>query len=73
MAVFIIYGTVRLCPPQIFLSLELVLTETCQQHWGSLAYTQDPIHNTTAPFEEAEGGALGAPYNASQGFHNVTM
>lgn len=42
-------------------------------HWGSLAYTQDPIHNTTVPFEGAEGGATGAPYNSSQAFHNVTM
>lgn len=41
-------------------------------HWGSLAYTQDPIHNTTAPFAEM-GGAHGAAYNSSQGFHNVTM
>jgi succinate-acetate transporter protein len=41
-------------------------------HWGSLAYTQDPIHNTTAPFAEL-GGANGAAYNSSQGFHNVTM
>lgn len=41
-------------------------------HWGSLAYTQDPIHRTTAPFAE-EGGAAGAAYNSSQGFHNVTM
>ena len=41
-------------------------------HWGSLAYTQDPIHNTTAPFAEL-GGAHGAAYNSSQGFHNVTM
>lgn len=42
-------------------------------HWGSLAYTQDPIHQTTAPFENGEGGATGAPYNSSQAFHNVTM
>ncbi|KAF1922657.1 uncharacterized protein M421DRAFT_426659 [Didymella exigua CBS 183.55] len=41
-------------------------------HWGSLAYTQDPIHQTTAPFAEL-GGATGAAYNSSQGFHNVTM
>ncbi|KAF2028250.1 hypothetical protein EK21DRAFT_70162 [Setomelanomma holmii] len=41
-------------------------------HWGSLAYTQDPIHNTTAPFAEL-GGANGAAYNSSQGFHNVSM
>lgn len=41
-------------------------------HWGSLAYTQDPIHQTTAPFE-SEGGAAGAAYNSSQAFHNVTM
>ncbi|KAJ9630784.1 hypothetical protein H2203_001309 [Taxawa tesnikishii (nom. ined.)] len=38
-------------------------------HWGSLAYTQDPIHNVTAPFAEL-GGANGAAYNSSQGFHN---
>jgi len=41
-------------------------------HWGSLAYTQDPIHQTTSAFV-GEGGAAGAAYNASQGFHNVTM
>ncbi|XPS75443.1 hypothetical protein M3J09_007525 [Ascochyta lentis] len=41
-------------------------------HWGSLAYTQDPIHQTTTPFAEL-GGANGAAYNSSQGFHNVTM
>ncbi|KAL1301451.1 hypothetical protein AAFC00_005702 [Neodothiora populina] len=41
-------------------------------HWGSLAYTQDPIHQVTAAFESV-GGAEGAAYNASQGFHNVTM
>lgn len=41
-------------------------------HWGSLAYTQDPIHQTTAPFAEL-GGANGAAYNSSQGFHNVSM
>ena len=41
-------------------------------HWGSLAYTQDPIHQTTSPFSEL-GGATGAAYNSSQGFHNVTM
>ncbi|KAK3699124.1 hypothetical protein LTR37_016598 [Vermiconidia calcicola] len=41
-------------------------------HWGSLAYTQDPIHRTTIAFE-AEGGAEGAAYNSSQAFHNVTM
>ncbi|KAK5113468.1 hypothetical protein LTR85_010896 [Meristemomyces frigidus] len=41
-------------------------------HWGSLAYTQDPIHQTTAPFAEY-GGATGAIYNSPQGFHNVTM
>jgi hypothetical protein len=41
-------------------------------HWGSLAYTQDPIHQTTSPFSEL-GGANGAAYNSSQGFHNVTM
>jgi len=41
-------------------------------HWGSLAYTQDPIHNISAAFTGA-GGLTGAPYNASQGFHNVTM
>jgi uncharacterized protein len=41
-------------------------------HWGSLAYTQDPIHRTTSAFADV-GGAEGAEYNASQGFHNVTM
>jgi hypothetical protein len=41
-------------------------------HWGSLAYTQDPIHQTTSAFEQL-GGANGVAYNASQGFHNVTM
>ncbi|KAF2718514.1 hypothetical protein K431DRAFT_230627 [Polychaeton citri CBS 116435] len=41
-------------------------------HWGSLAYTQDPIHQATAPFEEF-GGATGAAWNSAQGFHNVTM
>ncbi|EMC94004.1 hypothetical protein BAUCODRAFT_74835 [Baudoinia panamericana UAMH 10762] len=41
-------------------------------HWGSLAYTQDPIHETTAPFAQL-GGATGAAYNSSQAFHNVTM
>ena len=41
-------------------------------HWGSLAYTQDPIHQTLSGFTQA-GGALGSAYNASQGFHNVTM
>lgn len=41
-------------------------------HWGSLAYTQDPIHDTTSPFSEL-GGATGAAYNSSQGFHNVSM
>jgi len=37
-----------------------------------LAYTQDPLHNQLAAFA-TEGGATGAIYNASQGFHNVTM
>ena len=41
-------------------------------HWGSLAYTQDPIHNQLAAFATA-GGAEGIAWNASQGFHNVTM
>lgn len=41
-------------------------------HWGSLAYTQDPIHQTLSAFEEY-GGSQGAPYNSSQGFHNITM
>jgi len=41
-------------------------------HWGSLAYQQDPIHQTTSAFGEL-GGAEGAAYNASQGFHNVSM
>jgi len=41
-------------------------------HWGSLAYTQDPIHGI-ATFFENYGGATGAPYNSSQSFHNITM
>ncbi|KAI6794444.1 hypothetical protein KC363_g7966 [Hortaea werneckii] len=41
-------------------------------HWGSLAYNQDPIHNVTSAFEGL-GGANGAPYESSQGFHNITM
>jgi hypothetical protein len=41
-------------------------------HWGSLAYTQDPIHDTAAAFKAA-GGLEGAAYNSSQAFHNVTM
>lgn len=41
-------------------------------HWASLAYTQDPIHNTLSVFEKL-GGASGAAYNSSQAFHNVTM
>lgn len=41
-------------------------------HWGSLAYTQDPSHPQVAGFAEA-GGVTGAEWNASQGFHNVTM
>jgi len=41
-------------------------------HWGSLAYQQDPIHQTTSAFGEL-GGAEGAAYNASQGFHNISM
>ncbi|KAJ4376505.1 hypothetical protein N0V86_006617 [Didymella sp. IMI 355093] len=41
-------------------------------HWGSLAYTQDPIHQTTSAFSQL-GGANGVAYNSSQGFHNVTM
>lgn len=41
-------------------------------HWGSLAYTQDPIHQTTSGFSEL-GGANGVAYNSSQGFHNVSM
>jgi len=40
-------------------------------HWGSLAYTQDPIHETTVPF--GQNGANSAAYNSSQGFHNVSM
>ncbi|THZ81907.1 hypothetical protein D6C84_06176 [Aureobasidium pullulans] len=40
-------------------------------HWGSLAYTQDPIHNQLSAF--GTNGALGAEWNSSQGFHNVTM
>lgn len=42
-------------------------------HWGSLAYTQDPIHLTTSVFTTELGGASGAAYNSSQAFHNVTM
>jgi uncharacterized protein len=42
-------------------------------HWGSLAYTQDPIHRTISAFEGSAGGAGGAEYNSSQGFHNLTM
>lgn len=43
-------------------------------HFGSLGYTQDPIHQTKAPFsDEGLGGATGSAYNASQGFHNVSM
>jgi uncharacterized protein len=41
-------------------------------HWGSLAYTQDPIHQTAAAFQ-GTGGLEGAAYNSSQAFHNVTM
>lgn len=41
-------------------------------HWGSLSYTQDPLHNIANAFVEV-GGAAGAEYNSSQGFHNVTM
>ncbi|KAI9727462.1 MAG: hypothetical protein M1828_006404 [Chrysothrix sp. TS-e1954] len=41
-------------------------------HWGSLAYAQDPGHNLLAGFA-SEGGATGAAWNSSQGFHNVTM
>ncbi|KAF1828901.1 hypothetical protein BDW02DRAFT_511214 [Decorospora gaudefroyi] len=41
-------------------------------HWASLAYQQDPIHQTTSAFSE-QGGAAGAAYNSSQGFHNVSM
>jgi len=41
-------------------------------HWGSLAYNQDPLHAASASFTTS-GGALGAPYNASQSFHNITM
>ena len=40
-------------------------------HWCSLAYAQDPSHNLLAGFTEA-GGATGAAWNTSQGFHNVT-
>ena len=49
-----------------------VVFMTYGTHWGSLAYTQDPIHKTTEPFTGL-GGAAGAPYNSSQAFHNVTM
>ncbi|KAK5108102.1 hypothetical protein LTR62_008756 [Meristemomyces frigidus] len=42
-------------------------------HWGSLGYTQDPIHLTTSVFTEALGGATGAAYESSQAFHNVAM
>ncbi|OQO02454.1 hypothetical protein B0A48_11981 [Cryoendolithus antarcticus] len=41
-------------------------------HWCSLGYTQDPIHNTLEPFGGASA-ALGAEYNSSQCFHNITM
>ncbi|KAL9055733.1 MAG: hypothetical protein Q9162_003369 [Coniocarpon cinnabarinum] len=41
-------------------------------HWGSLAYTTDPSHNLVAGLAQ-EGGVNGAAWNASQGFHNVTM
>jgi hypothetical protein len=41
-------------------------------HWGSLAYNQDPSHQTISGFEEL-GGANGVAYNSSQGFHNVSM
>ncbi|EDU49707.1 membrane protein [Pyrenophora tritici-repentis] len=41
-------------------------------HWASLAYQQDPTHQTTSAFREL-GGATGAAYNSSQGFHNVSM
>jgi len=41
-------------------------------HWGSLGYQQDPIHQTTSAFATL-GGANGAAYNSSQGFHNVSM
>lgn len=43
-------------------------------HWGSLAYAQDPSHNLLAGFPtDTTGGALGAEWNSSQGWHNVTM
>jgi hypothetical protein len=42
-------------------------------HWGSLAYTQDPIHQIQSAFGKELGGANGAAYNSSQGFHNVSM
>lgn len=41
-------------------------------HWGSLAYPQDPIHDTALAFK-AVGGLTGSAYNSSQAFHNVTM
>lgn len=41
-------------------------------HWGALAYAQDPAHAVSNGFG-SYGGALGAPYNTSQAFHNVTM
>ncbi|GAB7352088.1 hypothetical protein MBLNU459_g2589t1 [Dothideomycetes sp. NU459] len=41
-------------------------------HWGSLAYTQDPIHNQLSAFA-LSGGATGAAWTSSQGFHNITM
>jgi len=41
-------------------------------HFASLAYQQDPTHQISAAFSEV-GGASGAAYNSSQGFHNVSM
>lgn len=41
-------------------------------HWCSLALQMDPTHGIATYFD-AYGGATGAAYNSSQGFHNVTM
>ena len=41
-------------------------------HWGSLTYTQDPFYNQLSAFSKV-GSNAGAEWNASQGFHNITM
>jgi succinate-acetate transporter protein len=41
-------------------------------HWGSLAYTQDPLHNQLSAFAKV-GSSAGVEWNASQGFHNIAM